>query len=96
MKKILITGAAGFIGSHLSKRMVNEGYQVIGLDNINDYYDVNIKYSRLERLGVDREKIGYNKITPGDDSGRFEFIKLDLCDRENLEEPRSHREIPTA
>ena len=46
--KILITGGAGFIGFHLVKRLITEGYQIVGLDNINDYYDVNLKYARLK------------------------------------------------
>jgi UDP-glucuronate 4-epimerase len=49
-KKILVTGAAGFIGFHLSKRLIEEGYQVIGLDSINDYYDVNLKKARFKIL----------------------------------------------
>jgi len=49
-KTYLITGAAGFIGSYLSKRILEGGCKVIGIDNINDYYDVNLKYSRLEKL----------------------------------------------
>ena len=50
MKKILITGAAGFIGSHLSNKFLSEGNEVVGLDNLNDYYDINLKKKRLERL----------------------------------------------
>lgn len=50
MKSILITGIAGFIGSNLGKRLVKEGYKVIGIDNLNDYYDVNLKYDRLKYL----------------------------------------------
>ncbi|MCX7572093.1 NAD-dependent epimerase [Tumebacillus sp. DT12] len=50
IKKILVTGAAGFIGSHLSKRLLSEGHEVIGLDNLNDYYEVTLKEARLNRL----------------------------------------------
>ena len=50
MKKVLITGTAGFIGFHLSKRLLKEGWQVIGFDNLNNYYDVNLKKARLEIL----------------------------------------------
>ncbi|NLK10932.1 MAG: NAD-dependent epimerase/dehydratase family protein, partial [Staphylococcus equorum] len=49
--KILITGAAGFIGFHLSKKLLDESYQVIGIDNLNDYYDPRLKQSRLDILG---------------------------------------------
>lgn len=66
-KKILVTGAAGFIGFHLSKRILREGGEVIGFDNINDYYDVSLKESRLEILSK------YEKFT---------FIKGNLADKE--------------
>ena len=48
--KILITGAAGFIGFHLSKKCLEEGFSVVGLDSINNYYDINLKKSRLKQL----------------------------------------------
>ena len=50
MKNILVTGCAGFIGFHLAKRLVNESYNVFGFDNVNDYYDVNLKKQRLKIL----------------------------------------------
>ncbi len=52
MIKVLITGTAGFIGFHTAKKFLKEGYQVVGLDNINNYYDINLKYSRLEEMGI--------------------------------------------
>lgn len=64
--KILITGAAGFIGFHLSKKLLDDSYQIIGIDNLNDYYDPNLKQSRLEVLGK------YNN---------FSFHKVDLKDK---------------
>ena len=54
MKNILVTGAAGFIGFHLAKKLLKDGFNVIGIDNINDYYDVNLKYDRLNELGIER------------------------------------------
>jgi UDP-glucuronate 4-epimerase len=86
LKKILITGAAGFIGYHLCQRMVEEGYQVIGLDNINDYYDVNLKYARLRELGVIQKEIEDNQLITSNKFDTFSFIKLDLCDNDNLTE----------
>ena len=68
--KVLVTGAAGFIGSALSVRLLERGDQVVGLDNMNDYYDVSLKQARLDRL------------TPY--SG-FKFVKLDLADRAGME-----------
>ena len=55
MKKVLITGAAGFIGFHLSKKLIAENYEVIGIDNINDYYDTKLKNDRLEILNKDKQ-----------------------------------------
>jgi UDP-glucuronate 4-epimerase len=55
--KILVTGTAGFIGFHLAKQLLERGDEVIGLDNINEYYDVNLKYGRLEELGIDKNEI---------------------------------------
>lgn len=84
--KILITGAAGFIGYHLSKKFINEGHQVLGLDNINDYYDVNLKFARLKELGIDRKKAEtFNILSDSDSYGfKFQFIRLNLEDRQNL------------
>ena len=82
--KILITGTAGFIGSHLAKRLINRGDEVVGLDSINDYYDVNVKYGRLERGGISRDDIEYNKVIQSSEFENYKFVKLNLEDRENL------------
>jgi UDP-glucuronate 4-epimerase len=55
--KILVTGTAGFIGFHLAKKLLELGHEVIGYDNINDYYDVNLKYARLNELGIKRNEV---------------------------------------
>src|SRR5690606_3801344 len=84
MNKILVTGAAGFIGFYLSKNLVAQGFEVVGLDNINDYYDINLKYARLKELGVTKEDAEqWNKIAKSSTSG-FEFVRLNLEDREAL------------
>lgn len=81
--KVLITGAAGFIGYHLSRRLIKEGLEVIGLDNLNDYYSVELKHKRLELLGIDtcgmhsHETLKKSKIF-----NNTSFIKCDLSDRE--------------
>ena len=69
-EKVLVTGAAGFIGFHLSQLLMKQGYQVIGIDNLNDYYDVNLKYGRLEIL--EKEEA-------------FTFYKMDLKDKEDID-----------
>ena len=55
MSKYLVTGTAGFIGFHLANALLEKGEEVVGLDNINDYYDVNLKYARLNEAGIQRE-----------------------------------------
>src|SRR4030067_1548531 len=69
MTKILVTGAAGFIGFHLAKRLISRGEDVIGLDNLNDYYDVNLKYARLKQL---------------EGHENFKFIKGGIAERESI------------
>ena len=54
--KILVTGAAGFIGAFVCKVLLDRGHQVVGIDNLNNYYDVNLKYGRLAFLGIEKEK----------------------------------------
>ena len=58
--KVLVTGAAGFIGFHLSKSLVNNGDEVVGIDCINDYYDINLKYARLNELGIQKKDAELN------------------------------------
>ncbi len=59
--KILITGTAGFIGYHLAKQLLKKGDEVVGLDNINDYYNVRLKYGRLKETGIEENEIIYNQ-----------------------------------
>lgn len=82
--KILITGTAGFIGFHLAKKLVERGDVVIGFDNINNYYDINLKYSRLFNTGIKEDTIVYNKIVKSTKYPNYRFIKLNLEDRENI------------
>ena len=63
--KVLITGSAGFIGMHTVQKFASLGYEVIGLDNINSYYETELKYARLEELGIERSALGYNKLISG-------------------------------
>lgn len=83
MKSILITGAAGFIGFHAVKKLVNAGHSVTGVDNINNYYDPELKYARLKECGIDKEKIKDLEPIVSSASPGYSFIKLDLKDRDN-------------
>jgi|SRR5690554_126242 len=84
-KRILVTGAAGFIGYHLCKQLLALGHTVVGLDNINDYYDVDLKYGRLAELGISRTEIRDNVLVPSNISGsQFQFVKMNLEDQTNL------------
>jgi UDP-glucuronate 4-epimerase len=67
--RILVTGAAGFIGSHLTRRLLDRGDHVVGLDNLNDYYDVSLKHARLAQL---------------EGHANFRFVKLELADRQGM------------
>ena len=81
---VLITGTAGFIGFHLVSKLLEEGTSIIGLDNINDYYEPGLKYSRLANHGIQRENIKENVLVESDSQKDYCFIKLDLSDKENL------------
>ena len=82
--KILITGTAGFIGHALAKKLLERGDEVIGIDNINDYYDVNLKYARLSNTGINQDAICYNKPVISTIYSKYMFVKLALDDKENL------------
>lgn len=81
---ILVTGTAGFIGFHLVEPLVLQGYRVLGLDVINDYYDQDLKYGRLEESGISRDEIEYGKTVGSSKYPGYHFIKLDLNDREHI------------
>lgn len=85
-KTILVTGAAGFIGFYLVKRMLAEGWKVVGLDSINDYYDVRLKYARLAETGIDKDNIAYNQLVKSSIYPDYSFIQLKMEDGENLAE----------
>ncbi len=86
--RILVTGAAGFIGYHLCEALLKLDLDVIGLDNINDYYDVNLKFDRLSQLGISRTSAEvFNTKTISTTHGtKFEFVRMSLEDREGLPE----------
>jgi len=82
--KILVTGSGGFIGFHLVRRLRIEGMDITGLDNLNEYYDVNLKYARLRESGLQvpndvKERKNWNSRIPG-----YEFYCIDLTNKEKI------------
>jgi len=83
--KILVTGAAGFIGFHLAERLVKNGHDVVGIDNINDYYDVNLKFDRLAETGIKRQFISdEGKLIDSEKNTNYRFAKIDITDLTKL------------
>lgn len=82
--KILVTGTAGFIGYHLAKKLLERGDEVIGLDNINDYYDVNLKYARLNELGIVKNDLKDNALITSKIYPNHQFIKATLENNEAI------------
>ena len=83
--KILITGTAGLIGFHRDKRLLDKGDTVIGLDNINDYYDQKLKFGRLTETGIEKAEIEWNKPVKSHKYPGYTFYRTDLEDREAME-----------
>ena len=83
--KILVTGSAGFIGFHLAKCLLERGDQVIGLDNLNSYYDVELKYARLREAGIEKKRIIPGVMVQSMKYSTYRFVVLGLEDRAALE-----------
>lgn len=79
--KILVTGAAGFIGSATIKALMEKGYEIIGIDNLNDYYDPELKLARLASTGIDRATLTAEGVAESDTYSGYRFMRLDLADR---------------
>ncbi len=84
--RVLVTGSAGFIGFHLVKHLLERGDEVVGIDNINDYYDVNLKYARLADTGIAKSSIVYGQAVKSEKYPKYQFVKMDLTDAEALNE----------
>ena len=82
--KILITGTAGFIGFHLAKKLLERGDVVVGIDNINDYYDINLKYTRLAETGISREAEQWYKKVQSTKYPNYSFVRMNLEDKNQL------------
>ena len=84
MKKILITGTSGFIGYHLTEILISSNFEIYGIDSINDYYDIELKYSRLKNLGFDKKQIKSKNPIISDKYKNLIFQKTDLSDYKNI------------
>ncbi len=80
-EKILVTGSAGFIGFHLTQKLLEKEVEVVGLDNINDYYSVSLKFDRLKLSGINGENIRNGEIIQSQKYSNYRFIKLNLEDK---------------
>ena len=83
-KRVLVTGCAGFIGFHTVNKLLDAGYYVVGIDNINDYYPMTLKFERLKELGIHPEFIRYNRDTPSDSHLQFKFVRIDITDEKSV------------
>lgn len=83
--KILITGTAGFIGFHVANKMIAEGHTVVGIDSINNYYDVTLKSNRLAEAGFESSLIAYNSKVVSSKNAHYSFVQLQLEDAASLQ-----------
>jgi UDP-glucuronate 4-epimerase len=83
--KILVTGTAGFIGFHLAKRLIQRGDEVVGLDSINDYYDVTLKYGRMHETGINEKQAEYGRLIRSGLYANYSFIRLSLEDKAGID-----------
>jgi len=86
MKKVLITGTAGFIGFHLTSRLLLDGYNVVGIDIINDYYNINLKHARLKKHGIDGTILKEREIISSSIYSNYRFLKADVADHDFIVE----------
>jgi UDP-glucuronate 4-epimerase len=84
MNKILITGAAGFIGFSLIKKLLNSKFEIVGIDNLNDYYDVNLKFARLNEIGISKKLFEQKKQSFNSKYSNFKFVYGDIADKKLL------------
>ena len=82
--KILITGTAGFIGFHLALQLIERGEEVVGLDSINDYYEISLKYNRLKETGIEKAEISENELVNSKKFKNYRFVKMNLENKEAL------------
>ena len=83
--KVLVTGSAGFIGFHLCQKLISDGHEVFGIDNLNSYYDINLKNARLIEAGFDIKQLETLQKISSKKNENYYFQKLNLIDKNNLE-----------
>ena len=83
--KILITGTAGFVGFHLAKKLAALGHTIVGIDSINNYYDVTLKSNRLVASGIDADQVAYNSKVQSHTNPNYSFVQLQLEDAASLQ-----------
>lgn len=82
--KILVTGSAGFIGFHLTCGLLDRGYEVVGIDNINDYYDPALKFARLSESGIEEEKVAWHREVVSHKNPKYRFIRMNIENKGEL------------
>jgi UDP-glucuronate 4-epimerase len=82
--KVLVTGSAGFIGFHTVEQLLQDGFEVVGLDNINDYYSPLLKYARLKEAGIDQDDIKWYKLSQSSVNPNYRFVRMNLEDKQQL------------
>jgi UDP-glucuronate 4-epimerase len=83
--KTLVTGTAGFIGSFVAQRLIERGDEVVGLDNINDYYDVELKHGRLANAGFEQADFEYGELIKSPKYSNYSFVKMNIEDKDAIE-----------
>ncbi|KJF45093.1 NAD-dependent epimerase [Draconibacterium sediminis] len=84
--KILVTGTAGFIGFHLANKLLEQGVEVVGIDNINNYYSTELKYARLAEAGISGEAENWHKKVVSTKNPAYSFVRMNLEDREQIDQ----------
>ena len=82
--KILITGTAGFIGFHLTEKLIKIGYDIVGIDNINDYYDPELKFARLAQCGIEKENVNWHCETRSSKYLNYRFVRMNIENKGEL------------